>query len=154
MDLLAERAVSRRHLRQRFLHCGLAVLLALQLLGARSHGGLLRRREAVLFLGRAHRSPFVRSTTLANRSSRCSHVLMPSKAYGASMHRRARPTFSEVTSSASSSSRTCFFMPVSDMPKGSASSLIVALPEPSRSRMARRVGAPRAANARAVVSGH
>ena len=28
----------------------------------------------------AHRVPFVRSTTCANRSSRCSHVLMPSKA--------------------------------------------------------------------------
>jgi hypothetical protein len=27
-----------------------------------------------------HRSPFVRSTTCAKRSSRCSHVLMPSKA--------------------------------------------------------------------------
>src|SRR5205085_4602982 len=28
----------------------------------------------------AHRAPFVRSTTCAKRSSRCSHVLMPSKA--------------------------------------------------------------------------
>jgi hypothetical protein len=34
----------------------------------------------------------------------------------------------------------CFFIPVSDMPKGSASSLIVALPAPSRSSTARRVG--------------
>ena len=40
------------------------------------------------------------------------------------MHLRTRPTFSVVTSSASSSSRMCFFIPVSDMPKGSASSLI------------------------------
>ena len=30
--------------------------------------------------GGAHRAPFVRSTTCAKRSSRCSHVLMPSKA--------------------------------------------------------------------------
>jgi len=33
------------------------------------------------------------------------------------MHLRTRPTFSVVTSSASSSSRMCFFMPVSDMQK-------------------------------------
>src|SRR5205814_1962985 len=59
------------------------------------------------------------------------------------MHLRARPTFSVVTSSASSSSWMCFFIPVSDMPKGSASSLIVALPVPSRSRTARRVGSAR-----------
>src|SRR5262249_12025816 len=62
--------------------------------------------------GGAHRSPFVRSTTCAKRSSRCSHVLMPSNAYGTSMHIRTRPTFSVVTSCASSSSRTCFFIPV------------------------------------------
>src|SRR5204863_9380383 len=30
--------------------------------------------------GGGHRAPFVRSTTCAKRSSRCSHVLMPSKA--------------------------------------------------------------------------
>jgi DNA-binding transcriptional MerR regulator len=30
--------------------------------------------------GGIHRSPFVRSTTCAKRSSRCNHVLMPSKA--------------------------------------------------------------------------
>src|SRR4051794_17282087 len=30
--------------------------------------------------GGAHRAPFVRSTTCAKRSSRCNHVLMPSKA--------------------------------------------------------------------------
>jgi len=45
----------------------------------------------------------------------------------------------------------CFFIPVSDMPKGSASSLIVARPEPSRSRTARRVGSARAANARSTA---
>ena len=67
------------------------------------------------------------------------------------MQLRTRPTFSVVTSCASSSSRMCFFIPVSDMPKGSASSLIVALPEPSRSRTARRVGSPRAAKARSTV---
>src|SRR6266498_2932552 len=39
------------------------------------------------------------------------------------MHLRTRPTFSVVTSCASSSSRMCFFIPVSDMPKGSARSL-------------------------------
>ena len=37
------------------------------------------------------------------------------------------------------------------MPKGSASSLIVALPAPSRSRTARRVGSARAAKARSTV---
>src|SRR5207302_9170972 len=83
-------------------------------------------------------SPFVRSTTCAKRSSRCSQALMPSNAYGTIVHLRTRPTFSVVTSSASSSSRMCFFIPVSDMPKGPASSLIVALPAPSRSRTARR----------------
>ena len=45
----------------------------------------------------------------------------------------------------------CFFIPVSDMPKGSASSLIVALPGPSRSSTARRVGSASAANARSTV---
>jgi len=66
------------------------------------------------------------------------------------MHLRTRPTFSVVTSSASSRSRTCFFIPVSDMPNGCASSLIVALPEPSRSTTARRVGSARAAKARSI----
>src|SRR4051812_4203054 len=32
--------------------------------------------------GGIHQSPFVRSTTCAKRSSLCSQVLMPSKAYG------------------------------------------------------------------------
>src|SRR4051812_10242004 len=104
--------------------------------------------------GGAHRAPFVRSTTCAKRSSRCSHVLMPSKAYGTSVHLRARPTFSVATRFASSSSRMCFFIPVSDMPKGSASSLIVALPAPSRSTTARRFGSARAANARSTVGGY
>src|SRR5215211_1385775 len=104
--------------------------------------------------GRAHRAPFVRSTTCANRSSLCSHVLMPSKAYGMSVHLRTRPIFSVATRFASSSSRTCFFIPVRDMPKGSASSLIVALPAPSRSSTARRVGSARAANAQSMVAGY
>src|ERR671937_152818 len=99
-----------------------------------------------------HRAPFVRSTTCAKRSSRCSHVLMPSKAKGTRVHLRARPTFSVATRFASSSSRMCFFIPVSDIPKGSASSLIVALPTPSRSSIARRVGSARAANARSTVA--
>src|SRR5947199_6527390 len=38
--------------------------------------------------GVAHRAPFVRSTTCAKRSSRCSHTLMPSKAPGTSLHLR------------------------------------------------------------------
>src|SRR5919201_2764122 len=100
--------------------------------------------------GRVHRAPFVRSTTCAKRSSRRSHVLIPSKASGTSVHTRTRPTFSVVTSCASSSSRMCFFIPVSDMPKGSARSLIVALPAPSRSSTARRVRAERGAEARAT----
>src|SRR5919109_2473521 len=102
--------------------------------------------------GGVHRAPFVRSTTCAKRSSRRSQLLMPSKASGTSVHLRARPTFSVVTSCASSSSRTCFFIPVSDMPKGSASWLIVALPAPSRSRTARRVGSARAAKARSTLA--
>src|SRR5436190_10318910 len=102
----------------------------------------------------AHRAPFVRSTTCAKRSSRCSHVLIPWKAKGASVHLRARPTFSVVTSCASSSKRMCFFIPVSDMPNGSASSLIVALPVPSRSSTARRVGSARAVKARSTVVGY
>src|SRR4051794_5085862 len=69
------------------------------------------------------------------------------------MHLRTRPIFSVVTSSAASSSRMCFFIPVSDMPKGSASSLIVALPEPSRSRTARRGGAGRGGEARGTGGG-
>src|SRR5947209_19338764 len=152
VELLRDGAVARRHIRNRLAHGGLAIGLLLQLLRAGFHRGLLLGREAVLLLGGgAHRAPFVRSTTAAKRSSRCSHVLMPSKAYGASMQLRTRPTFSVVTSSASSSSLMCFFIPVSDMPKGSASSLIVARPEPSRSRTARRAGSARAANARSTA---
>jgi len=52
---------------------------------------------------------------------------MPSKAQGTNVHLRARPIFSVVTSSAPSSRRMCFFIPVSDTPERSASSLIVAL---------------------------
>ena len=42
----------------------------------------------------------------------------------------------------------------SDMPKGAASSLIVAPPAPSLSSTARRVGSARAANARSTVVGY
>src|SRR6478735_1537019 len=151
VDPLAEGAIGRRHRRQRGEHGLLSLRLVLQLLGTRSHRGLFLGAESFLLLGRAHRAPFVRSTTWAKRSSRCSQVLIPSKAYGTSMHVRIRPTFSVVTSSASSSSRTCFRIPVSDMPNGSASSLIVALPAPSRSSTARRVGSPRAVKARSTL---
>src|SRR5581483_11219472 len=106
---------------------------------------LVRRRHL-----RLHRSPFVRSTTCAKRSSRCSHVVIPSKAYGASVQTRARPTFSVTTRPASSRTRTCFFIPVSEMPNGAARSPIVAGPDPSRSTTARRVGSPRAANALSI----
>jgi hypothetical protein len=51
---------------------------------------------------------------------------------------------------ATSRTRTCFFVPVSDMPNGWASSLIVALPLPRRSRTNRRVGSARAANVRST----
>jgi hypothetical protein len=44
----------------------------------------------------------------------------------------------------------CFRIPVSDMPNGSASSLMVALPPPSRSTTARRIGSERAAKARST----
>src|SRR3954451_4161168 len=70
------------------------------------------------------------------------------------MQLRTRPIFSVVTSSASSSRRTCFFIPVRDMPKGSASSLMLAAPAPSRSRTARRVGSARAAKARSTAVGY
>ena len=69
---------------------------------------------------------------------------------GARLQRRARPTFSVVTSPASSSTPTCFFRPVSEMPNGSASSEIVALPRPRRSRMPRRVGSASAPNVRSI----
>src|SRR5581483_2489030 len=124
VDALAEGTILRLHLLQRGLDRLLALRRGLQLLRAGPHRGLFLGAESFLALGRAHGAPFVRSTTWANRSSRCSHVLMPSKAYGASMHVRTRPIFSVVTSSASSSSRMCFFIPVSDMPNGAASSLI------------------------------
>src|SRR6185437_1803487 len=151
MDPLRDDAVLRRHRGDRGANGALSVRLALQFLRTRSHCGLFLGRAAFLLPGGAHRTPFVRSTTCSNRSSRCNHVLIPSKAYGASMHLRTRPTFSVVTSSACSSSRTCFLIPVSDMPNGSASSLIVALPAPRCSSTARRVGSPRAVKARSTL---
>jgi hypothetical protein len=45
-------------------------------------------------------------------------------------------------------------MPVRLIPNGSASSLIVAPPLPSRSTTARRVGSARAANVRSTVVEH
>ena len=62
------------------------------------------------------------------------------------MQVRTRPTFRVVTSPASSSTPTCFFMPVSVIANLSASSLIEASPRPSRSRTPRRVGSASAAN--------
>src|SRR5207245_10164479 len=164
MEPLSGGAILRRHRGDRGAHGAFPIRSVLQLSGARFHRGLFLGRESFFLVGAlgglllaflrrgAHPAPFVRSTTCAKRSSRCSHVLMPSKAYGASMHLRTRPTFSVVTSSASSSSRMCFFIPVSDMPKGSASSLIVAWPDPSRSRTERRVGSARAAKARSTAA--
>src|SRR5207253_8976921 len=80
VDPLAERAIVRRHLHEGRLHSLLTLRSSLQLLGPRSHRGLLLGGEAFLALGRAHGAPFVRSTTSAKRSSLCSQVLMPSKA--------------------------------------------------------------------------
>ena len=74
-----------------------------------------------------------------------------SKASGRSVQLRVRPSFWVATRFASTSRRMCFLSQLSDMPKGSASSLIVALPWPSRSRTARRVGSARAAKARSTV---
>src|SRR5204862_3621035 len=71
---------------------------------------------------RLHRAPFVRSTTCAKRSSRSNHAVIPWKAHGASVQRRARPTFSVRTRPASSRTRTCLRSPVSEMSNGSASS--------------------------------
>src|SRR5712691_2411813 len=73
-------------------HGGFPIRLVLQLSGARFHRGFFLGRESFFFVGAlgglllaflrcgVHRSPFVRSTTCAKRSSRCSHLLMPSKA--------------------------------------------------------------------------
>src|SRR6185437_1463822 len=120
VERLCDGAILRRHLGDRGAYGAFPVLVRFQFPRPCSHRGLLLGAESLCCLmgglGLAHRSPFVRSTTCAKRSSRCSHVLMPSKAYGTSMHRRTRPTFFVVTSCASSSSRTCFCMPVSDMP--------------------------------------
>ena len=46
----------------------------------------------------------------------------------------------------------CFFRPVSDIANGSASSVTVALPWPSRSRIDRRVGSASAAKVRSSCS--
>src|SRR5205814_5766621 len=104
VDPLRDLPVGVGHLRDRRKNC----LLTLAVLQCRLRCGLLLGGELP-----CHQTPFVRSTTWANRSSRCSQLLMPSNAYGASMQRRARPIFSVVTSSASSSRRMCFFIPVS-----------------------------------------
>ena len=45
----------------------------------------------------------------------------------------------------------CFFIPVSDMPNGSASSLMSGAAEPNRSSTARRFGSARATNARSTL---
>ena len=66
-------------------------------------------------------------------------------AAGPSRHVRTRPTFSVATSPASSSTCTCFFMPVRVMSNRAARSLIEASRRPSRSRMPRRVGSDSAA---------
>src|SRR3954469_6383378 len=103
-------------------------------------------------------SPFVRSSSSPNRSRRSStmrrsvpiHASTSSSRRGPSVQRRVRPTFCVATSSAASSTRTCFFIPVSEMPNGSASSVIVALPVPSRSSTARRVGSAIAVRVRSI----
>src|SRR5579862_3968475 len=100
MEPLGDDAILRRHRGDRGTHCAFTVRLIFQLSGAGSHRGLLLGCESFFLVGAlggllpalrrgTHRAPFVRSTTWANRSSRCSHVLMPSKAYGTSMHLRA-----------------------------------------------------------------
>src|SRR5213078_4287524 len=91
IEPLGDGAILRRHRRDRGAHGAFPVRLVLQLSGARFHRGLFLGRESFLLVGAlgglllalrsaVHRSPFVRSTTWAKRSSRCSHVLMSSKA--------------------------------------------------------------------------
>src|SRR5205807_6158197 len=91
VEPLSDGAILRRHRGDRGANGAFPVRLVLQLSGARFHRGLFLRRESFLLVGAlglplaflhsgAHRAPFVRSTTCAKRSSRCSHVLMPSKA--------------------------------------------------------------------------
>src|SRR6266550_541995 len=91
MEPPSDGAVLRRHRGDRGAHGAFPIRLVLQLSGARFHRGLFLARESFLLVGAlglplaflhsgAHRAPFVRSTTCAKRSSRCSHVLMPSKA--------------------------------------------------------------------------
>src|SRR5437870_3908010 len=116
MEPLSDGAVLRRHRGDRGAHGAFPIRLVLQLSGARSHRGLFLGCESFFLVGAlglqlaflhsgVHRAPFVRSITCAKRSSRFSHVLMPSKASGTSLHLRARPTFSVATRFASSSNR-------------------------------------------------
>src|SRR6266550_8008510 len=91
MEPPSDGAVLRRHRGDRGAHGAFPIRLVLQLSGARFHRGLFLGGESFALVGALgglllalrsgiHRSPFVRSTTCAKRSSRCSQVLMPSKA--------------------------------------------------------------------------
>src|SRR5437870_8100581 len=92
MEPLGDGAILRRHRGDRGARGAFPVRLVLQLSGARFHRGLFLGCESFFLVGAlgglllaflrrsAHRAPFVRSTTCAKRSSRCSHVLVPSKA--------------------------------------------------------------------------
>ncbi len=64
----------------------------------------------------------------------------------ASSQRTTRPSFSRVTSPASSSTRRCFMKPGSDIPCGCASSVTVAPPCPSCRSTSRRVASDNAPN--------
>jgi len=76
------------------------------------------------------------------------HSSASSRSAGSSRHWRMRPRFWVVTRCACSRIRTCFSKPVMDMPNGWASSLTLAGPSDSRSRISRRVGSASAANVR------
>src|SRR5439155_688931 len=87
MEPLSDGAVLRRHRGDRGAHGAFPIRLVLQLSGARFHRGLFLGRESFFLVGAlglplaflhsgVHRAPFVRSTTCAKRSSRCSHVLV------------------------------------------------------------------------------
>src|SRR5688572_25716690 len=94
------------------------------------------------------------STTVSSSSNRASqswrycsiHADASSSRRGPSMQVRTRPTFSVVTSPASSKTPTCFFMPVRVMWNSSARSVIEASARPSRSRTPRRVASESAPN--------
>ncbi len=101
--------------------------------------------------GGAHRAPFVRWTTCAKRSSRCSHVVIALEGIGHECASAGTADLLRGDEVRLLEQPDVLLHPVSDMPKGSASSLIVALPPPSRSSTARRVGSARAANARSTV---